>query len=236
MSSSRDGLRRRSSRSSSTSRRSSSIPRIRRSPSSADSSSRPEFCERRSRRGAARGVHGARRARGARDRGGRDEVHARRARRARGGEPHFAADLEGAARARARRDRRSIMGDWVRANHAFHDASIASPACRSSSSSRRAHGARFRARGLAPGDHSIDGLYTKNAEQHRAIRQALAAGSPEGARALAREQSLVVPPPRGDPRAVGGSLAAPLVPAVDLDDRADEVLARHAAPWRESHD
>src|SRR5436853_152929 len=42
----------------------------------------------------------------------------------------------------------------------------------------------------APGDHSIDGLYAKNAEQHRAIRQALAAGSPEGARALARDHVL----------------------------------------------
>ena len=30
----------------------------------------------------------------------------------------------------------------------------------------------------------------KNAEQHRAIRQALAAGSPEGARALARDHVL----------------------------------------------
>ena len=42
----------------------------------------------------------------------------------------------------------------------------------------------------APGDHSIDGLYAKNAEQHRAIRQALTAGSGEGARALAREHVL----------------------------------------------
>src|SRR6266487_4174609 len=29
----------------------------------------------------------------------------------------------------------------------------------------------------APGDHSIDGLYLRNAEQHRAIKQAIAAGS-----------------------------------------------------------
>jgi DNA-binding GntR family transcriptional regulator len=39
----------------------------------------------------------------------------------------------------------------------------------------------------APGDHSIDDLYALNAEQHRAIRQALAARSAAGARALARE-------------------------------------------------
>ena len=42
----------------------------------------------------------------------------------------------------------------------------------------------------APGDHSIDGLYAKNAEQHRAIKQAIAAGSATGARALAREHVL----------------------------------------------
>jgi DNA-binding GntR family transcriptional regulator len=39
----------------------------------------------------------------------------------------------------------------------------------------------------APGDHSLDGLYERNAEQHRAIKQALMAGSAAGARALARE-------------------------------------------------
>jgi DNA-binding GntR family transcriptional regulator len=39
----------------------------------------------------------------------------------------------------------------------------------------------------APGDHSLDGLYERNAEQHRAIKQALTAGSAAGARALARE-------------------------------------------------
>src|SRR6185437_4349484 len=37
---------------------------------------------------------------------------------------------------------------------------------------------------------SIDGLYLKNAEQHRAIKQALFAGSAAGARALAREHVL----------------------------------------------
>jgi DNA-binding GntR family transcriptional regulator len=42
----------------------------------------------------------------------------------------------------------------------------------------------------APGDHSLDGLYLKNAEQHRAIKQALMAGSAAGARALAREHVL----------------------------------------------
>ena len=39
-------------------------------------------------------------------------------------------------------------------------------------------------------DSRIDELYAKNDQQHRAIRQALAAGSAEGARALAREHVL----------------------------------------------
>ena len=87
--------------------------------------------------------------------------------------------------------RRSIMGDWVRANHAFHDviyrvADLPLVEQLAKSARRSFSGPAV----WAPGDHSIDGLYAKNAEQHRAIRQALAAGSPEGARALARDHVL----------------------------------------------
>jgi DNA-binding GntR family transcriptional regulator len=42
----------------------------------------------------------------------------------------------------------------------------------------------------APGDETIDELYLLNERQHRAIKDALAAGSPDGARALAREHVL----------------------------------------------
>jgi DNA-binding GntR family transcriptional regulator len=87
--------------------------------------------------------------------------------------------------------RRSIMGDWVRANHAFHDviyrvADLPLVEQLAKSARRTFSGPAV----WAPGDHSIDGLYAKNAEQHRAIRQALAAGSREGARALARDHVL----------------------------------------------
>ena len=87
--------------------------------------------------------------------------------------------------------RRSVMGDWVRANHAFHDviyrvADLPLVEQLAKSARRSFSGPAV----WAPGDHSIDGLYAKNAEQHRAIRQALAAGSPEGARALARDHVL----------------------------------------------
>ena len=88
-------------------------------------------------------------------------------------------------------ERRSIMGEWVRANHAFHDviyrvADLPLVEQLAKSARRSFSGPAV----WAPGDHSIDGLYAKNAEQHRAIRQALAAGSPEGARALARDHVL----------------------------------------------
>ena len=88
-------------------------------------------------------------------------------------------------------ERRSIMGDWVRGNHAFHDiiyrvAGLPLVEQMAKSARRTFSGPAV----WAPGDHSLDGLYLKNAEQHRAIKQALAAGSAAGARALAREHVL----------------------------------------------
>jgi DNA-binding GntR family transcriptional regulator len=88
-------------------------------------------------------------------------------------------------------DRRKIMGDWVRANHAFHD--VIYRAADLPLVEQLAKSARRTFSGpavWAPGDHSIDELYVKNAEQHRAIKQALFAGSAAGARALAREHVL----------------------------------------------
>jgi DNA-binding GntR family transcriptional regulator len=87
--------------------------------------------------------------------------------------------------------RRSIMSDWVRANHAFHDvvyrvADLPLVEQLAKSARRTFSGPAV----WAPGDHSIDGLYARNAEQHRAIRHALVAGSAAGARALAREHVL----------------------------------------------
>ena len=83
-------------------------------------------------------------------------------------------------------ERRSIMGDWVRANHGFHDviyrvADLPLVEQLAKSARRSFSGPAV----WAPGDHSLDGLYVKNAEQHRAIKQALVAGSAAGARALA---------------------------------------------------
>jgi DNA-binding GntR family transcriptional regulator len=88
-------------------------------------------------------------------------------------------------------ERRSIMGDWVRANHAFHD--VIYRAAEAPFVEQLAKSARRNFSGpavWAPGDHSLDGLYLKNDHQHRAIREALAAGSAEGARAIARDHVL----------------------------------------------
>jgi DNA-binding GntR family transcriptional regulator len=88
-------------------------------------------------------------------------------------------------------ERRTIMGEWVRANHSFHDviyrvADLPLVEQLAKSARRTFSGPAV----WAPGDHSLDELYLKNAEQHRAIKQAIAAGSATGARALAREHVL----------------------------------------------
>lgn len=89
------------------------------------------------------------------------------------------------------RDRRGLTADWVRANHAFHD--VIYRVAEAPLVARLAKSARRTFSGpavWAPGDSTIDDLYTLNDQQHRAIRQALAAGSAAGARALAREHVL----------------------------------------------
>ena len=103
-------------------------------------------------------------------------------------EQHFAKISKDLRAREPGEERRSVMGEWVRANHAFHDviyrvADLPLVEQLAKSSRRSFSGPAV----WAPGDHSIDGLYAKNAEQHRAIRQALAARSAAGARALARE-------------------------------------------------
>ena len=85
-------------------------------------------------------------------------------------------------------DRRGLMADWMRANHAFHD--VLYRAAEMPYVESIAKGARrtFSAPTVwAPVDEELDRLYERNQAEHRAIRQALAAGSVAGARELARE-------------------------------------------------
>jgi DNA-binding GntR family transcriptional regulator len=88
-------------------------------------------------------------------------------------------------------DRRELTVEWMRANHGFHDVIYRVADLPYIEQAAKAARRTFSGPAVwAPGDHSIDGLYLKNAEQHRAIKQALAAGSAAGARELAREHVL----------------------------------------------
>jgi DNA-binding GntR family transcriptional regulator len=85
-------------------------------------------------------------------------------------------------------ERRAIMGEWVRRNHAFHDVIYRAAALPLVEQLAKSARRTFSGPAVwAPGDHSLDELYVKNVEQHRAIKQALIARSADGARALARE-------------------------------------------------
>ena len=78
----------------------------------------------------------------------------------------------------------------MRANHAFHD--VIYRVAGMPLIERMAKSARFSGSAVwAPADASeLDELYDANERQHRAIIEALAAGSAAGARALAREHVL----------------------------------------------
>jgi DNA-binding GntR family transcriptional regulator len=79
---------------------------------------------------------------------------------------------------------------WMAANHAFHDVIYEVAAL------PRVEQLAKSARRTFIGEHvwsargELDELFAKNDMQHRAIREALAAGSPDGARTLAREHVL----------------------------------------------
>ena len=85
-------------------------------------------------------------------------------------------------------DRRSLMADWMRANHAFHDVLYELAAAPYIEAVAKAARRTFSGPALwAPVDEELDLLYERNQAEHRAIRQALAAGSVAGARELAHE-------------------------------------------------
>jgi DNA-binding GntR family transcriptional regulator len=85
-------------------------------------------------------------------------------------------------------DRRSLMADWMRANHAFHDVLYELAAAPYVEAVAKAARRTFSGPALwAPVDEELDLLYERNQSEHRAIRFALAAGSVAGARELAHE-------------------------------------------------
>jgi DNA-binding GntR family transcriptional regulator len=88
-------------------------------------------------------------------------------------------------------DRWRLTADWVAANHGFHD--VIYRVAEAPLVERLAKGARrtFAGKGVwAPGTSEVDALYARNEREHRAIIEALAAGSAAGARALAKQHVL----------------------------------------------
>jgi DNA-binding GntR family transcriptional regulator len=88
-------------------------------------------------------------------------------------------------------DRAELTREWVSKNHAFHDViyRVADHPYveQVAKSARRTFSSRWV---WAPESAELDALYELNDRQHRAIREALAAGSAAGARLLAREHVL----------------------------------------------
>jgi DNA-binding GntR family transcriptional regulator len=99
--------------------------------------------------------------------------------------------LELRAQAQRREARSSaLFVEWMQANYAFHDVIYA--AADLPLVERLAKGARrtFIGDRMWSARADLDDLYAKNDLQHRAIREAIAAGSARGARVLAREHVL----------------------------------------------
>jgi DNA-binding GntR family transcriptional regulator len=92
-------------------------------------------------------------------------------------------------RSRGERERTRLTGEWMRANYGFHDVIYAAAGAplvaRAAKSARRTFLSQWR-----PGGPEIDELYEQNVRQHRAIRDAIAARSAAGARAVAHEHVL----------------------------------------------
>ncbi len=93
-------------------------------------------------------------------------------------------------RLRAHTEDRSIVSDWVRANHGFHDVIYAAAQAPLVEKLAKDERRTFLSQGIWAAGSGLDELYELNVAQHRAIRHAIAARNPQGARALAREHVL----------------------------------------------
>jgi DNA-binding GntR family transcriptional regulator len=92
--------------------------------------------------------------------------------------------------AHAGRQDLDLAREWLHANHSFHDVIYAVAEVplieRMAKASRRT----FLVKPVWATGADLDELYEKNDRQHRAIREAISARSPQGARVLAREHVL----------------------------------------------
>ncbi len=117
--------------------------------------------------------------------------------------------------------RREVSSQWMRANHAFHD--VIYRAADAPLVEQMAKSARRTFSGpavWAPTDETLDGLYERNVQEHRAIRQALAGTERRGREGHgARARDALVRAARQHPPARGTS-------ATRLARRALEPLER----------
>jgi DNA-binding GntR family transcriptional regulator len=93
-------------------------------------------------------------------------------------------------RVHAHTEDRSVVADWVRANHGFHDVIYAAAQAPLVEQLAKDERRTFLSQGIWAAGSGLDDLYELNIAQHRAIRHAIAARNPQGARALAREHVL----------------------------------------------
>jgi DNA-binding GntR family transcriptional regulator len=85
-------------------------------------------------------------------------------------------------------DRRSLMADWMGANHAFHDILYRTAEMPYIESVAKSARRTFSGPAVwAPVDEELDRLYERNQAEHHSISAALAAGSVAGTRELAHE-------------------------------------------------
>ncbi|MDH4103798.1 MAG: GntR family transcriptional regulator [Thermoleophilia bacterium] len=84
----------------------------------------------------------------------------------------------------------SLARRWLLANHAFHDVIYAAAEVPLIERMAKAARRTFLMKPVWAMGADLDELYLKNDRQHRAIREAITARSPDGARVLAREHVL----------------------------------------------
>ena len=83
-----------------------------------------------------------------------------------------------------------LAREWLHRNHAFHDVIYAVAEVPLIERMAKAARRTFLVKPVWATGDDLDELYTKNDRQHRAIREAISARSPQGARVLAREHVL----------------------------------------------
>ena len=106
-------------------------------------------------------------------------------------ERHFsAATRELVEMSHAGRQDIQLARKWLHANHAFHDVVYAAADVPLIERMAKAARRTFLVKPVWATGADLDELYQKNDRQHRAIREAITARSPQGARVLAREHVL----------------------------------------------